>query len=299
MSGYDEFGLFHENAEEVGLVYDGPPRVERVAVAVDGDRRVSALKWGEGDPELVLVHGGAQNAHTWDTVALALDRPLLAVDLPGHGHSDWRDDHSYWPPHLADDVAVMVREHAPAAQAVVGMSLGGLTSFCLADRHPDLVRRLAVVDVTPGVDHAKAEPIVAFVSGPEVFTSFDEILERTVAFNPTRSVSSLRRGILHNAKENPDGTWTWRWDPMREWNFPEGEPAGEFGSLWDAVERSDAPLLLLRGGAAGSVVDDADVAELLRRRPEARVVVVDDAGHSIQGDQPLVLAAHLTDFLTT
>jgi len=298
VADYDEFGLFHENAEEVGLAYDGPPRVERVAVAVDGDRRVSALKWGEGDPELVLVHGGAQNAHTWDTVALALDRPLLAVDLPGHGHSDWRDDHSYWPPHLADDVAVMLREHAPTAEAVVGMSLGGLTSFCLADRHPDLVRRLAVVDVTPGVDHAKAEPIVAFVSGPEVFASFDEILERTVAFNPTRSVSSLRRGILHNAKENPDGTWTWRWDPMREWNFPEGEPAGEFGSLWDAVERSDAPLLLLRGGSSGSVVDDADVAELLRRRPEARVVVVDDAGHSIQGDQPLVLAAHLESFLT-
>lgn len=297
MSDYDEFGLFHENAEEVGLPYDGPPTVERVSVAVEGDRRVSALRWGSQDPELVLVHGGAQNAHTWDTVALALDRPLLAVDLPGHGHSDWRDDHSYWPPHLADDVALMVREHTPGAEVVVGMSLGGLTSFCLADRHPDLVRRLAVVDVTPGVDHQKAEPIVAFVSGPEVFASFDEILERTVAFNPTRSVSSLRRGILHNAHENPDGTWTWRWDPMREWNFPEGEPAGEFGSLWDAVERSDAPLVLLRGGGPGSVVDDADVAELLRRRPEAQVIVVDDAGHSIQGDQPLALAAHLETFL--
>ena len=36
------------------------------------------------------MHGGAQNAHTWDTVALALDRPLVAVDLPGHGHSDGR-----------------------------------------------------------------------------------------------------------------------------------------------------------------------------------------------------------------
>jgi pimeloyl-ACP methyl ester carboxylesterase len=297
VSGYDEFGLFHENAEEAGLAYEVPPVVERVSVAVDGDRRVSALKWGTGAPELVLIHGGAQNAHTWDTVALALDRPLLAVDLPGHGHSDWREDHSYWPPHLADDVAAMVREHAPEAAAVVGMSLGGLTSFCLADRHPDLVRRLAVVDVTPGVDHTKAEPIVAFVSGPEVFGSFDEILERTVAFNPTRSVSSLRRGILHNARENPDGTWTWRWDPMREWNFPEGESAGEFGSLWDAVERSEAPLVLLRGGGGGSVVDDADVAELLRRRPEAQVIVVDGAGHSIQGDKPLELAAHLEALL--
>ncbi len=294
---YDEMGLFHENAEEVGLAWDGPPTVERVAVAVDGDRRVSALVWGTGDPEIVLIHGGAQNAHTWDTVALALDRPLAAIDLPGHGHSDWRDDHSYWPPHLADDVAVAVRELAPSAELVVGMSLGGITAICLASRHPELVRRLAIVDVTPGVDHAKAEPIVAFVSGPETFASFDEILQRTIDFNPTRTESSLRRGVLHNAKENPDGTWTWRWDSMREWNFPEDEGSIDFGSLWDEVDRIAAPILLLRGGAAGSVVGDEDVAELVRRQPTAEVITVDGAGHSLQGDQPLETARLLAAFL--
>ena len=85
---YDEFGLFHENAAEYGLPYSGPPDVRRVDVEVSPGRKVSSLVWGTGPPELVLVHGGAQNAHTWDTVALDLDRPLVAVDLPGHGHSD-------------------------------------------------------------------------------------------------------------------------------------------------------------------------------------------------------------------
>ena len=61
--------------------------VRRLAVEVEPGRRL-ALVWGEAEPELVFLHGGAQNAHTWDTVALALDRPLVAVDLPGHGHSD-------------------------------------------------------------------------------------------------------------------------------------------------------------------------------------------------------------------
>ncbi|MET0737433.1 MAG: alpha/beta hydrolase [Acidimicrobiales bacterium] len=292
---YDEFGLFQDNAEEVGLPWSGPPTVERVSVAVDGERRVSALLWGTGPPEIVFIHGGAQNAHTWDTVALALDQPLLAVDLPGHGHSDWREDHSYWPPHLADDVAVVVRELAPTAELVVGMSLGGLTAICLAAQHPELVRRLAIVDVTPGVDHAKAEPIVTFVSGPETFASFQEILDRTVEFNPTRSVSSLRRGILHNAKENPDGSWTWRWDAMREWNFPEGEMP-DFDSLWDKVDQITAPILFLRGGAAGSVVGDEDQAELVRRQPTTQVEVVADAGHSLQGDQPVELARLLSQF---
>src|SRR3954452_20108358 len=144
---YDEFGLFHQNAEEVGLPYSEPPAVRRVEV--DG---ISALAWGDLDraPELVLLHGGAQNAHTWDTVALALNRPLVAIDLPGHGRSAWRDDHDYRPATSAPAVAHAVETLAPDALAVCGMSLGGLTALALADLRPDLVRSLALVDVTPG-----------------------------------------------------------------------------------------------------------------------------------------------------
>ncbi len=291
---YDELALLGENAEEVGLTLATPPIVERVSVEVSGGRRVSALRWGEGPPELVLLHGGAQNAHTWDTVALALDRPLLALDLPGHGHSDWKPDHDYWPPSVADDVATAIAASAPAADAVVGMSWGGLVAVCVAARHPALVRRLGLVDVTPGVDHAKAEPIVEFISGPQSFASFDEILERTIAFNPTRSVSSLRRGVLHNARPVEDGTWTWRWDPGRSWR-EEGGP--DFASLWDELEAVDAPVVLYRGRRDSSVVGDDDVAELARRRPDARVVDVVDAGHSIQGDQPLELARLLDELV--
>src|SRR4051794_29425090 len=85
---YDEFAYFADNAAEYGIPYAGPPAVRRARVDLSDGRGLSALVWGTADPELVLVHGGAQNAHTWDTVALALDRPLVAVDLPGHGHSD-------------------------------------------------------------------------------------------------------------------------------------------------------------------------------------------------------------------
>jgi pimeloyl-ACP methyl ester carboxylesterase len=300
---YDEFGLFRENADEAGLAWSGPPAVERRQVDVGGGRMVSALHWGGpgASPELVLIHGGAQNAHTWDTVALALGRPLLAVDLPGHGHSDWREDHDYWPRALAADVAVAVRELAPDARLVCGMSLGGLTAFCLAQQSPDLVRRLVVIDVTPGTDHAKAEPIVAFISGPESFASFDEILARTIEHNPTRSESSLRRGVLHNARPIGDGSgrWTWRWDPVRDWKMAGGEAGGnpDFASLWDAVDAVKVPLLLVRGGTSG-VVGDEDVVELRRRKPDGRVVVVDGAGHSVQGDKPLELAALLDAELT-
>src|SRR5205807_8525655 len=136
---YDETGLFRENADEAGLEWKGPPAVARRDVEVADGRRVSALVWGDADPDLVLLHGGAQNSHTWDTVALALDRPLVAIDLPGHGHSSHRPDHVYWPADNAVAVEQAVRALAPDARVVVGMSLGGLTSIALADRAPELV----------------------------------------------------------------------------------------------------------------------------------------------------------------
>src|SRR4051812_40773297 len=159
---YDEFALFHENAQEFGLPYDGPPAVRREFVEVEPGRRLSALVWGDTSAtpaELVLIHGGAQNAHTWDTVALALDRPLVAVDLPGHGHSDGGRNGSLDVVTNAQDVATAVRALAPDARVVVGMSLGGATTLALAAHAPELVRSVVLVDVTPGVDEQKSSHI--------------------------------------------------------------------------------------------------------------------------------------------
>jgi pimeloyl-ACP methyl ester carboxylesterase len=293
---YDEFGMLADNAAEVGLTFT-PPVIERRSVEVAPGQAVSALVWGTGDPELVLIHGGAQNAHTYDTVALALDRPLVSVDLPGHGHSDWRDDGDYGPVANAEALAVAIAALAPNARAVLGMSLGGLTATVLAARHPDLVRKAVIVDVTPGTDHAKAAPIVSFIDGPETFASFDEILERTIQFNPTRSESSLRRGVLHNAHAREDGLWTWRYDRldrMRKKATEEG--VVDFGELWDDVSAITCPILLVRGGTSG-VVGDEDVVEWQRRQPDTEVVVVEGSGHSVQGDKPLELAALVERFV--
>jgi pimeloyl-ACP methyl ester carboxylesterase len=292
---YDEFSMFHENAEEFGIPYPGPPIVARRSVPVDADRRLSSLVWGDAEPELVLLHGGAQNAHTWDSVALALARPLVAIDLPGHGHSDGGKIGARNLLDNADDVAVTIRELAPDAAAVVGMSLGGLTSIALADRHPELVRKLVLVDVTPGVTSEKAKAITDFVRGPESFPDFDAILARTVEHNPGRSVASLRRGILHNAQQREDGTWVWRHARFRADEPPDQGAPGRFVDLWEAVSRLAVPVMLVRGMRSQSVIDDGDEEELLRRYPSARVEHV-DAGHSVQGDQPVELARLITDF---
>lgn len=294
---YDEFGLFAENIAEYGIKASADPIVKRVPVGLIDGRNLSALVWGDSDPQLVLLHGGAQNAHTWDTVALALDVPLMAVDLAGHGQSDWRDDGLYNHDNLAEDVVVAIEQLAPNARAVVGMSLGGLTALAVAHRAPQLVRNLVLVDITPGVNAQKAKAVVDFINGPQSFASFDELLARTKQHNPTRSESSLRRGILHNAYQLADGSWQWRYDRRghARSTSDEDQSSGGFNGLWDVISQLACPLLVVRGGLS-PVVDDADIAEVKRRKASAEIVVVENAGHSIQGDQPIQLARMLRRF---
>jgi pimeloyl-ACP methyl ester carboxylesterase len=313
---YDEFGLFHENAAEYGLPYDRPPVVRRVFAEVAPGRRLSALAWQDEDSELVLLHGGAQNAHTWDTVAMALDRPLLAIDLPGHGHSDGpgdRTDGQLDAYANAVDVAAAIQSLAPAARAVVGMSLGGLTAIALSAEAPNLVRKIVLVDVLPGLKARRSQHIGDFINGPASFASLDELIERTTAFNPSRSRTSLRRGILHNAEQQPDGTWVWRWARHRGPAVATGPapadsaqspgpaaPAADgtrYGGLWEPLSEITVPLLLVRGMRPDSVLDDDDERELRKRLRSAEVIHVAEAGHSVQGDAPVELAAIIEGFV--
>ena len=297
LAGLSEFSLLSENAEQAGV--SGPlPDVERVeAGAADG--RISALRWGDpslqSPPRIIFLHGGGQNAHTWDTVIVGVGEPALAIDLPGHGHSAWRADGDYSPQHNAETLAPVLRELAPSAELVVGMSLGGLTGIRLAAVAPDLVPELVLIDVTPSALQRHAEMTaeqqgtVALMHGEREFPSFQAMLDLTIAAAPHREVKALRRGVFHNSRRLDNGNWAWRYDAIR--TFP------DFASLWDDVDALSAPITLVRGGSSGFVSDD-DTAELSRRAKHFRKAhVVENSGHSVQSDQPRALIALVRDVL--
>ena len=72
----------------------------------------------------MFLHGGGQNAHTWDTVIVGLGEPALAVDLPGHGHSGWRADGDYSPQNNAAALAPVLRELASGCRPRGGHVVG-------------------------------------------------------------------------------------------------------------------------------------------------------------------------------
>jgi esterase len=293
LTGLSEFALLAENAEQAGAT--GPlPEVERVGAGI-GERRISALRWGTSAPRVIFLHGGGQNAHTWDTVIVGLGVPALAVDLPGHGHSAWRADGDYSPQHNADALTPVLREHAPTAELVVGMSLGGLTAIRLAATAPEVVRELVLIDVTPSALQRHTEMTneqrgtVALMQGEREFPSFQAMLDLTVAAAPHREVKALRRGVFHNSHRLDNGSWAWRYDAIRK--FP------DFAGLWDDVDAISVPITLIRGGTSGFVNDD-DVAELTRRATRFRKDhTVENSGHSVQSDQPLALIELLRGIL--
>lgn len=305
IADYDEFEALEGYAKWAGVPWAGRPLVRRVSVEVASEQRLSMLAWYDDDPEIVFLHGGGQNAHTWDTVIMALARPALAVDLPGHGHSSWRKDRDYWPWRNSDAVATMIETYAPHAKAVVGMSLGGLTTIRLSATRPDLVPRAVVVDVTPGVGARQVgmtvedRGAVAVMQGPPEFDSFDAMLAELAKTMPNRPVESLIPGLRHNAQRREDGKWGWRHDLMgaqlhTDESHSDGSPGDNrlvaFESLWDDLATVRQPILLVKGGASKFVHDD-DASRFAKVARNARVEIVDGAGHSIQSDRPVQLAS--------
>jgi len=287
----DEFALLDQEATELGLSLDRAPVVRREGVKTS-DGEVSAVVWGCGEPELVLLHGGGLNAHTWDGIVLALGRPAVAIDLPGHGHSSWRADGRYDPEVIAVAVGEAIAALAPRATAVAGQSLGGLTTIALGGHRPELVRRQILVDAIPAEPITLDNPVGSFLSGPDSFGSRDEIVERAISFGLGGSRSAVARAVTLNTVQRGDGRWTWR--------HHLGQRPGEasisldFTSLWSPLEAYGGPITLIRGSRG--FVNEDQVAELQRRIPRVGVTTV-ETGHNVQEEDPVGLARLLDGLL--
>ena len=256
--------------------------------------RLHYLEWGDrAKPPMILLHGIARHAHTFDHVAphFARDHRVLAIDMRGHGDSAWDPAGAYMVEDYARDLEALVRQLNLPRLTLLGNSTGGRVVQVYAGMHPELVDRLIVEDVGPErpteIASGFARRVEQEANG---WASEDELVAQLVATSGRTAEPLLRTYAHFGTKRRPDGRIVWKRDP----NLVKGFVPTE---LWSHVQRIKAPVIYVLGGAS-TIVPAATQAELKRRLPDCEIVTMPGLGHYPDQEDPSGFLAIADRFLS-
>ena len=281
-----------------------PVPAHTVRLAASGGLHLTAdVRGNEGDPVVVLLHGGGQTRHSWGTTASTLARHgwrTVAVDARGHGDSDWSPDGHYGFERFADDVVQLARQFD--RPALVGASLGGVSAMLAILRsETPLASALVLVDVAHRLNVEGTSRIGAFMRGsPEGFESLEEAADAVAEYIPHRPRPRNLKGLEKNLRQRDDGRWVWHWDP-RFLRLEDAQP-GLFFPTPELIEATgkindlQLPTMLVRGRLS-DVVAEEHAQELQELIPHARVIDVAGAGHMVAGDSNDLFNEAIVEFL--
>ena len=269
-----------------------------------GELELSYLDWGPVNaPTVILLHGFAQNAHSWDYAALALGQKyrVISLDARGHGDSDWAADADYATAAHQRDLDRFIEQFRGVPVTLIGLSMGGRTSYVYASRQPANVRGLVIVDSGPtwpkarGAGQSGGRRIMDFVTLPDELDTWEEFVERIHQYNPRRSVQEVRDTLIHKVRQAPNGKWTWKYDRvLRRPDRPRETVSAD--EQWRRLEDISCPTLVVRG-AESDILASETATEMATRMQNCKVVEVESAGHLVPGDNPVRFIAVVSDWL--
>lgn len=237
-------------------------------------------------PPVMFLHGGGQTRGSWGHALEAVARQGfhgIALDLRGHGDSDWAKDGDYkFDAHRADLLQVLGQ--VCQKPVLIGASLGGLISLLVAGERPAAVRGLALIDIVPRFATKGADRIVEFMtSRPEGFKTIEDAAAAVANYLPHRPKPPDHTGLMRNLRRRDDGRFHWHWDPrtMSRENMPDA--ATMVPRLEDAARHLTCPTLVVRGRRS-DVVDEDGVEAFVSLVPHAKFVEVPGAEHMVAGD---------------
>lgn len=273
--------------------------------------RLHFVDWGNPDkPPLLLVHGGRDHCRSWDWTAEALrdDWHVIAMDLRGHGDSEWTADGNYAVNDMVYDLAQLVHQLDRSPVTIVAHSMGGIVSSRFAGVFSEQVRKLVSIEGLAPFPQQQAETEAApyperlrkwieakrSVAGriPRRYATLGDALARMKAENAYLTDAQARHLTVHGANRNEDGTYTWKFDPhINVWS-PSDAPQAEVERTWAAIA---CPMLLLYGRDSWASNPAQDGR--LEHFKTAELVEFDNAGHWLHHDQFDRFIADLKAFL--
>ena len=279
----------YEAAADMGVTFTKEWAPESKFVAVNG-LNFHYLEWGDqAKPTIILLHGFAQQAHSWDFVALSFcDRyRVIVLDQRGHGDSSWSKDGDYSLDAFQNDLELIVEKLALKTFILMGLSMGGRNAIMYAANNPNKVSALVIVDASPENMEKGAANIRNFVEQDDQVGSLEEFVERIHRFNPRRDPIHIRSSIVNNVKQLENGKWTWKYDKLlRNHGLPSSAQDSRItDKLWRSVETIICPTLVVTG-AKSDIVSKQTVRRMIRRLANGHESIVNDAGHLVMGDNP-------------
>ena len=247
-----------------------------------------------------MLHGGGQTRHAWGGTAEKLSQAgfyAVAIDLRGHGDSDWSEDGDYAIENYKEDLKNIINQLGKSA-SLIGASLGGMVSLCTAgDRDcSDLCNALVMVDIGIYPNEEGSNEILKFMSsGSKGFSSLEEASDSIASYLPHREKPKDVSGLKKNLRLKEDGRYYWHWDPR----FIESRTSNRTDYKLRQkmyAESVNIPTLLIRG-ALSNVVTQDEVDDFLETIKHAEFIEIDRAAHMIAGDRNDIFANAAISFL--
>lgn len=246
--------------------------------------------WRGNGPPLLLLHGMAAHSHWWDMTAPRLTQRLqpAALDLSGHGDSDWREDGVYDAARWVSDVEKARQLLGWERFALCGHSLGARVAIDYALAHPSRLSALIAVDFlaeTSGSRFSRPRPhSQPYYDDPESAARRFRLMPQGTALGESALANLARQSI----KKDENG-FTWKYD-WRCFQYA-------YTPLWPALPQIRTRTLIVHGELS-ALMDKETLARVAAAVPGAEAATVSGAYHHVPLDAPARLSEVLLDFLS-
>ncbi len=228
-------------------------------------------------PAILLTHGYSSTAHMWEGQIgpLAKDHMLILWDMRGHGRSDVPEDETrYSEEATVGDMAALLGLVGAETAVIGGLSLGGYMSLAFRRAHPERVKALLIIDTGPGFRNDAARD------------AWNETARKTGARFEEKGLEGLR-GAETRASRHRSALGLAR--------AARGMLAQRDARVINSLPDIREPSLVIVGANDAPYLNAADY--MAAKIPNAEKLVIADAGHASNIDQPSAFNAAVLAFL--